>query len=62
LEGHDEVSARPSLLQAEEAQLSQPVFTGEVLESSDHICGLPLELYIFIVLGAPGLNAAPLLM
>jgi len=40
LEGHNKVSKDLSFLQAEEAQLSQPVFTGEVLQPSDHPHGL----------------------
>ncbi|KAK4818643.1 hypothetical protein QYF61_016614 [Mycteria americana] len=40
LKGHDKVSLEPSLLQAEHPQLSQPVFIGEVLQPSDHFCGL----------------------
>ena len=39
----------------------RPFFIGEVLQSSDHLSGLPLdpfqELCVFLVLGAPGLNA-----
>jgi len=34
---------QPSLLQAEQAQLPQPVFIGEVLQSSDPLCGSPLD-------------------
>lgn len=55
MEDHDGVSTRPSLLQAEEAQVSQPIFTREVLQPSGHLYGLPVELfqqlYSFIVLG-----------
>jgi len=44
-----------SLLQAEQAQLPQPVFTGEVLQPSEHPHGSPLnplrKLNIFLVLG-----------
>jgi len=32
LEGCNEVTPQPSLLQAEQAQLSQPVFVGEMLQ------------------------------
>ena len=50
-----------SLLQAEQAQLLQPLFTGEVLQPSDHLCGPPLDplqqLLIFPVLGTPDLDA-----
>lgn len=35
----------PSLLQAEQSQLYQPVFPAEVLQSSDHFCGPPLDLF-----------------
>ena len=49
-----------SLLQAEQAQLPQPVFTGEVLQPSEHPHGSPLdllqELCVLPVLGAPGLD------
>jgi len=61
LEGHNEVSPEPSLLQAKQAQFPQPFLTGEVLQPSDHLSGLPLdllqELCICPVLGAPGLDA-----
>jgi len=40
LGGRNEVSPQPSLLQAEQPQLSQPVLIGEVLQPSDHFCGL----------------------
>ena len=40
LKGHNEISPQPSLLQAEQPQLSQPFLTGEVLQPSDHCCGL----------------------
>ena len=36
----DEVILQPSFLQVEQAQLPQPVFIGEVLQPSDHLCGL----------------------
>jgi len=49
------------LLQAEQAQLFQPVFIEEVLQPSDHLQGHPLDslqkLHIFIVLGDPDLDA-----
>ena len=52
---------QPSLLQAEQAQLPQPVFVGEVLQPSDHLCVPPLDplqqLPVFLVLGAPDLDA-----
>jgi len=37
LEGHNEVSPEPSLLQAKQAQFPQPFLTGEVLQPSDHL-------------------------
>ena len=50
-----------SLLQAEQAQLPQPVFTVEVLQPCGHLCGPSLDpvqqLHIFLVLGASDLNA-----
>ena len=61
LEGHSDVSPEPSLLQAKQAQFPQPFLTGEVLQSSDHLSGPPLnpleELHVLHVLGAPGLDA-----
>ena len=33
----------PSLLQAEESQLSQPALIGEVFHPLDHFCGPPLD-------------------
>ncbi len=49
-----------SFLQIEQAQLSQPVFIGEVLQPSDRLCGPPLhpleQLHIFLVLWAPDLD------
>ena len=60
LEGCNKVSPEPSLLQTEQAQLSQPVFIGEALQPSDHLCGPALDLlqqlHILLVLGAPGLD------
>jgi len=50
-----------NLLQAEQAQLPQLFFVGEVLQSSDNLCHPTLDtlqqLYIILVLGAPGLGA-----
>jgi len=40
LEGCNKVSPQPSLLQAEQPQPSQPFLTAEVLQPSDHLCGL----------------------
>jgi len=59
--GCNEISLEPSLLQAEQVQLPQPVFVGEVLQPSEHLCGPSLDLllllHIFPVLRAPGLDA-----
>jgi len=38
LEGCKKVIPQPSLLQAEQAQLPQPVFVGEMLQPSLHLC------------------------
>ena len=38
--GPNNVSLEPSLLQAEQPQLSQPSLTGEVFQPYDHFCGL----------------------
>ncbi|KAK4828307.1 LOW QUALITY PROTEIN: hypothetical protein QYF61_025319 [Mycteria americana] len=50
----------PSLLQAEQPQLSQPVFIGEVLQHPYHLCGPPLgslqQVHVLLMLGAPQLN------
>jgi len=50
-----------TLLQAEQHQLFQPELTAEVLQPSDHFCGLPLDLlqqvHVFPVLRAPELDA-----
>ncbi|KAK4817891.1 hypothetical protein QYF61_002060 [Mycteria americana] len=47
--------------EAEQAQLSQPVPVGEVLQPSDHFCGPPLDLlqqlHVPLVLRAPELDA-----
>ena len=60
LEGCNEVSLEPSLLQAKQAQFPQPFFIGEVLQPSDHHSGPPLDLvqerHILPALGAPGLE------
>ena len=49
------VSLEPSLLQAEQAQLSQPFFVGEVLQPSDYLCVPPLDLlqqlHLFLLRG-----------
>ncbi|KAK4833105.1 LOW QUALITY PROTEIN: hypothetical protein QYF61_027771 [Mycteria americana] len=61
LEGCYKVSLEPSLLQAEQPQLSQPVPRGEVLQPSDHFLGPPLDplqqLHVLLVLRAPELDA-----
>ena len=58
MEGCNEVSREPSLLQAKQAKLPQPSLTGVVLQPSDNLCGLPLDLLQQLstppVLGAPG--------
>ena len=50
----------PSLLQAEQAQLFQLVFVGEVVQLSENVCGPPLDLlqqlHIPPVLKATGLD------
>ena len=43
LEGCYKVTPEPSLLQAEQPQLPQPVVVGEVLQPFDHLCGPPLD-------------------
>ncbi|KAK4832392.1 hypothetical protein QYF61_022247 [Mycteria americana] len=61
LEGCYKISPEPSLLQAEQPQLAQPVFIGEVFHFSDHFCGPPLDplqqVRVLLMLGAPELNA-----
>ncbi|KAK4832092.1 hypothetical protein QYF61_020707 [Mycteria americana] len=61
LEGCYKVSSEPPLLQAEQPQLSQPVFIGEVLQPSDPLHGPPLDsfqqVHVLLMLGAPELNA-----
>jgi len=53
-------SDEPSLLQAEQSQLPQPVLTGEVFQPSDHLCGPPLDplqhIHVLPMLGAPELD------
>jgi len=55
------VSLKPSLLQAEQPQLSQPFHVGEVFHPSNHFCGTSLDslqqVHIFPVLRAPELDA-----
>ena len=43
LEGRNEVSLEPSLLQARQAQFPQPFLIGEVLQPSVHLSGPPLD-------------------
>jgi len=54
LEGCNKVSPEPSLLQAEQPQVSQSFLTGEVFHHSEHICGPPLDpiqqVHVFPVL------------
>ncbi|KAK4830182.1 hypothetical protein QYF61_008973 [Mycteria americana] len=62
LKGCSKVSLEPSLLQAEQAQLSQPFLIREVLQPSDHFCGPALDplqqVCVFPVLRTPELDAA----
>ena len=55
VEGHNEVSLEPSVLQAKQVQFPQPFFIRELLQPSDHLSGSPLdsfqELCIFLVFG-----------
>jgi len=57
------VTPEPSLLQAEQPQLSQPFLTGEVLQPSDHLRGPPLDplqhIHVFLMLGAGCVGAGP---
>ena len=57
VEDCNEVSPEPSFLQAKQAKLPQPLFIGEVLQPTDHLCGPPLDLLQQLrtlpVLGAP---------
>ena len=61
LKCHNKLAPEPSLLQAEQPQLSQPVLTGEVFHSSDLFCDPPLDplqqVHVFAVLRAPGVDA-----
>ena len=43
MRGHCQVTSEPSLLQAEQPQLSQPVLIGEVFHPLDHFSGPPLD-------------------
>ncbi|KAK4815434.1 hypothetical protein QYF61_002649, partial [Mycteria americana] len=57
LKGCSKISPEPSLLQAEQPQLSQPFFIGQVFQPSDHFHGPPLDpleqVHILLVLGTP---------
>ena len=60
LEGHNEVSPESFSIQAQQAQLPQSSFMGEMFQSSDNLCGPPLgqfqQLCILPVLEVPGLD------
>ena len=43
MKGLNKISLEPSLLQANQPQLSQPVLIGEVFHLSDHFCGPNLD-------------------
>jgi len=55
------LSPQPSLLQAEQPQLSHPFLIKEVFRPSDHLCGPPpdllQQLHVLLVLRAPELDA-----
>ena len=53
LEGCNEVTPQPSLLQAVQAQLPRPAFVGEVLQPSAHLRGPPLPLKSCQLCAAP---------
>ena len=62
MEGHSEISPKPSFLQAEQAQLPQPVFKGEVLQPSNNPLLDPRQqTHVFLVLGVPHLKAGLIL-
>jgi len=56
-----EVTPEPSLLQAEQPQLTHPVLIGEVFQPSDHLRGPSLDplqhIHVLLMLGAPELDA-----
>jgi len=60
LKGCNKLSPQSSLLQDEQPQLPQPVFTGLVFQPSDHFGGPPLDplqqVHVFPVLRAPELD------
>lgn len=57
----DKVLCEPSLLQAEQSQLSQPLLVWQMLQSIDFLCGLSLVslqyIPVSLVLGSPDLDA-----
>ena len=57
---HPRSHPEPFLLQAEQPQLSQSFLIAEMLQLSDHSCGLPLDLpqqlHVFPVLRAPEMD------
>ena len=57
LEVCSKVTLEPSLLQAEQPQLPQPVLVGAVLQPSNHLRGVALDLlqhiHVLLMLGAP---------
>ena len=61
VEGHYKVPPEPSLLQAEQTQLSQPVPISKALQPSDHFHGPPLDLlqqpYVLLMLRALEVDA-----
>ncbi|KAK4832304.1 LOW QUALITY PROTEIN: hypothetical protein QYF61_021703, partial [Mycteria americana] len=61
LQGCYKASLQPSLLQAEQHQLSEPLLIGEVVQPSDYFRGPPLDplqqLHVLLALRAPELDA-----
>ena len=61
MEGSQKVSPKPSVLQAEQPQLYQPLLIGEVFHLCDHFCGPLLDplqqVHVFPVLRTPELDA-----
>ena len=61
LKGCNKVSLEPSVLQAEQPQIPQPVLIGKVFQPSDFFCGPPLDplqqLHVPPVLGASEMDA-----
>ena len=60
LNGCNQVTSEPSLLQAEQPQLSQPVLVVDVFHPLSHFCGPPLDalqqLHVSPVLRTPHLD------